>query len=51
MVHPLHTWCIRDGSEYFGLGSLYNGNVGFAGAAPEFYAVCPYWLDDCFVEE
>jgi hypothetical protein len=34
-------WCVRDGSQYFGLDSLCNGNVGFAGAAPELYALGP----------
>ena len=37
------------GSEDFLLWSLYNCCNGFAGASPQFYSVCPYGFDHCFV--
>jgi hypothetical protein len=33
------------GSENFGLGSLHDDDVGFAGATPQFYSVAPDRFD------
>jgi hypothetical protein len=33
------------GSENFGLGSLHDDDVGFAGATPQFYSVAPDGFD------
>jgi hypothetical protein len=43
--------CICYGSENFGLGSLHDDYVGFAGATPQFYSVAPYKFDYRFVDE
>jgi hypothetical protein len=37
------------GSENFGLGSLHDDDVGFAGATPQFYCVAPDWCDYRFI--
>jgi hypothetical protein len=38
------------GSENFGLSSLHDGYVGFAGATPQFYSVAPERFDCRFVD-
>ena len=43
--------CICYGSENFGLGSLHDEYVGFAGATPHFYSVAQYRFDYRFVDE
>jgi hypothetical protein len=37
------------GSENFGLGSLRDDDVGFAGATPQFYSVAPDRIDYRFI--
>jgi hypothetical protein len=45
------TGCICYGSENFGLGSLHDECVVFAGATPQLYSVDPYRFDYRFVDE
>jgi hypothetical protein len=43
-------WRIFYDSENFGLGSLHDDDVGFAGATPQFYSVAPDRFDHRFVD-
>jgi hypothetical protein len=43
--------CIFYDSENFGLGTLHDEYVGFAGATPQFYSVAPYRFGYRFVDE